>query len=296
LHGRGRGGTLGPVIEDTTKDSRRLAPDSAPLRGKVALVTGGASGLGLSHALMLAAAGADIAICDLGSQSASADVAYPLSDGTALEAAAGAVAAVGRRALAVEADVRDEQQLESAVTRTVEDLGRLDILVANAGISLWEQTWKTTRAQWDQLLEINLTGVWQSCKAAIPAMQAAGGGRIVLISSVAGVKASPGFGAYAAAKAGVISIGRSLARELAEFGITVNVVCPSTVDAGASRGAAASGGLEWDDFRRRMESRQVIKELVRPEDISRAVLFFSTDEARLMTGVVLPVDAGQSIV
>lgn len=264
------------------------------VQGKVALVTGGASGLGRSHALVLAGEGADVTVFDFGDSHRDAEPGFALSRQAELDATIADVRATGRRALGLTGDVRNQEQLDAAVATTLLELGRIDILVANAGIALMVPAWEMPREEWDLQLGTNLTGVWQSCKAVIPHMIERQYGRIILISSTLALKGSKGFAGYAADKAGVAGLGRALAVELAEHRITVNSICPSTVPAGSGRGLAYRHGLDFDSLLKDMLDFQAIPLLLEPIDISNAVLFLASDEARYLTGVVLPVDGGTS--
>ena len=265
------------------------------LEGKVALVTGGAAGLGRSHALTLASEGADVTLFDLGDGDRDAEPGYSLSRQADLEAASEEIRRLGRRALAFAGDVRRKEDLDAAVSATVAELGRLDILVANAGIAVMGRGWEMPQHEWDLCLATNLTGVWHSCRAAIPRMIEQQYGRIVLIASTLAYKAVGGWGAYAASKAAVVALGRVLAVELAPFWITVNTICPSTVPAGSGRGVAARHGLDFDNLKEDMLRLQAIPTLLEPIDISHAVLFLASDEARYLTGATLPVDGGSSV-
>ena len=264
------------------------------VESKVAFVTGGARGLGLSHCLTLAREGADVAIFDLGDDHRAVDPPnYALSRAAELDQAVAAVRALGRRAIAVTGDVREQASLDAAVAATIAELGRIDILVANAGIAVNAcPTWELSRADWDLQLEINLTGTWQTCKAVVPHMIERGYGRIVLISSISGYRPWKALGPYAATKAGVIILGQTLALELAEHGITVNSVCPSTVPSHASRSVATALGVDFETLSRSWLRTQAIQTLLDPSDISNAVLFLASDEARYMTGLAVPVDGG----
>jgi NAD(P)-dependent dehydrogenase (short-subunit alcohol dehydrogenase family) len=262
------------------------------VEGKVAFVTGGAKGLGLSDALALAKEGADIAIFDLGDGHRDAEPGYPLGTQADLDAAVAAVEQLGRRGLGLVGDVRNQEDLDAAVRQTVDTFGHLDILVANAGVALMGADWEMTRADWDLMLGTNLTGVWQSCKAVIPQMIKQKGGRIILRSSSAGFKSASWLGAYCAGKAAVIALGRSLAIDLGQYYITVNSICPSTVDSGTNRGMAYKYGFDWDSKAPEWIASQIIPKMLEPRDISNVTVFLASDEARYLTGVALPVDAG----
>jgi len=262
------------------------------LDGKTAFVTGGAVGLGRSHVLTLAREGANVAVFDLGDGHRDAEPGYPLAKQADLDKTVGDVEKLGRGSLGLVGDVRNQGELDAAVEQTVEKFGRIDILVASAGIAMMGAAWEMTRSDWDLLIGTNLTGVWQSCKAVIPQMIKQEYGRIVLISSSAGFKAWHWLGPYVATKAAVIALGKSLAIELAQHWITVNSICPSTVDSGTNRGLAYRHQIEWDSMVGGWLKSQAIQKLLDPIDISNAVLFLASDEARYLTGTALPVDAG----
>jgi NAD(P)-dependent dehydrogenase (short-subunit alcohol dehydrogenase family) len=262
------------------------------LTGRVAVVTGAATGLGRAHAEMLARAGAAVTLVDLGSRTPAVEPGYPLAGNAQLEEAAAAIRAAGGQAIAAAANVHHQDELDAAVAATLEAFGRIDILVAAAGIAMVGPALEMDREAWDLMLATNLTGAWQTCKAVAPAMVAGGYGRIVLISSIAGYKPMAGLGAYSASKAALLALTKVLALELAEHGITVNAVCPSTVPSGTNRGLAAKLGVPWDSLVDGWLDTQAIKTLATPDDISHAVAFLVAEEARLVTGVALPVDAG----
>jgi NAD(P)-dependent dehydrogenase (short-subunit alcohol dehydrogenase family) len=264
------------------------------LDGKVAFVTGGALGLGRAEALRLAEEGAHVAIFDLGDGHRDAEPGYPLATQKDLDEAIAEIEAKDVRGLGLVGDVRDQDRLDAAVAKTVEELGRIDILVATAGIAIMGPTIEMTRDEWDLLLGTNLTGVWQSCKAVVPQMIKQGtGGRLILKSSSAGYKAWEWLGPYCATKNGVISLTRVMAIELAQHDITVNCICPSTVDSGTNRGLARVHGMDWEELRDNwLKDQAMQKQLVEREDIAAAVAFLASDEARFITGVALPVDAG----
>ncbi|HTX00076.1 MAG TPA: mycofactocin-coupled SDR family oxidoreductase, partial [Acidimicrobiales bacterium] len=199
------------------------------LEGKVAFITGAGHGQGRSHAQRLAEDGADVVCVDICHDIEG--VPYPLATKAELEETVRLVEKAGRRGLAYEADVRCAGELDRAVEAALGELGRIDILLANAGIwSLSQQAWTLDDAQWQTMIDVNLTGQWRTAKAVIPAMIAGGrGGAIAFTSSSIGLKAVPGNVHYTSAKHGVIGLMRTLAHELAPFAIRVNAVCPTTV-------------------------------------------------------------------
>jgi SDR family mycofactocin-dependent oxidoreductase len=271
------------------------------VEGKVAFVTGAARGQGRSHALRLAQEGADIIAVDIESQIDS--VPYPMSTPGDMEETVRQIEALDRRIVATQADVRDFEAVKAAVDDGVAQLGRLDIVAANAGIFSFGSMEELTEEQWSDMLDVNLTGVWHAAKAAIPHLKASGnGGSIVLTSSTAGLMAIPNIGHYVAAKHGVVGLMRTLALELAPDMIRVNSVHPTSVDTDMIHNDATyalfAGDLPLAERTRDVvgERFQTLNALpikwVEPVDISNAVLWLASDEARYVTGVTLPVDAG----
>jgi len=203
---------------------------SGTLQGRVAFITGAARGQGRAHAIRLAREGADIIALDVCAP-VSDSISYPAATPEDLAETVRAVEAEGRKVLAGEVDIRDDAALRQLVSDGVEQFGRIDILVANAGVLSWGRLWELTDEQWDTVIGVNLTGTWRTLRAVIPAMIEAGnGGSIVVVSSSAGLKATPGNGHYSAAKHGLVALTNSLAIELGEFGIRVNSIHPYSVD------------------------------------------------------------------
>lgn len=268
------------------------------LDGKVALITGGARGQGRSHALTLAREGADIVVCDVADQLPTAP--YPLASAGDLTETARLVENLERRCVAVQADVRDGAQMRRVVERGLGEFGRIDILLANAGIESFGKAWELTEEQWEEMISVNLTGAWQSAKAVIPHMIEHGRGVILMTSSVAGMKGLLHEAHYGAAKYGMVGLMRTLANELAPHGIRVNTVHPSSVDTPIIKNQAMytlfSGGdpdATLEDVESAFRGLNLLDiPWMQPEDISNAVLWLASDEARYVTGVALPVDAG----
>jgi SDR family mycofactocin-dependent oxidoreductase len=203
---------------------------SGALQGRVAFITGAARGQGRAHAIRLAREGADIIALDICAP-VSESITYAAATPEELAETVRAVEAEGRKVLAREVDIRDDAALRQLVSDGVEQFGRLDILVANAGVLSWGRVWELTDEQWDAVIGVNLSGTWRSLRAVIPAMIEAGnGGSIVVVSSSAGLKATPGNGHYSAAKHGLVGLTNSLAIELGEFAIRVNSIHPYSVD------------------------------------------------------------------
>ena len=255
------------------------------LDGKIALVTGGARGIGRGIVLELAKAGADLIIGDLLIETA--------------EQTAAEVRALGRRCLAVELDVTDEQSIGRAVEQAVEQLGPINILVNNAGVAPDHTGRDEDENDWDRCFEVNLKGIWKVSMAVVPSLRAQGSGKIVNIASIAG-RQGGGIGAYSASKAGAISITQTLAAELGRDNINVNAICP---------------GLLWTDLWRKLEGmiagdaadevvdrRQNFEAFLAancplgreqtPADIGMAAVFLASDNARNITGQSLNVDGG----
>jgi SDR family mycofactocin-dependent oxidoreductase len=261
--------------------------------GMVALITGVARGQGRSHAVELARQGADIIGVDLCGDLAS--IPYPLARPSDLEETVTLVEATGARMVAAQVDVRDAAALAQAVDDGVERLGRLDVAVANAGVCTIQRWDEVTPEVWDTVIGINLTGTWNTCTAAIPHLMAAGGGSLILISSVAGLKGQPFLAPYVASKHGTVGVMRMLANELASEHIRVNSIHPTGVDTPMLVGL---GGLteriEQSPDTGSIFLNSLPVDVIAPKDVSEAVLFLSTDASRYVTGLTLTVDAGSS--
>ena len=207
-----------------------MTATGGPLEGRVAFITGAARGQGRAHAIRLANEGADIVAIDVCGP-ISDTITYPLGTSDELAETVRAVEAAGRKVLAREVDIRDLAALQQVVADGIEQFGRLDILVANAGVLSWGRLFEMSEEQWNSVIDVNLNGTWKTIRAAVPAMIEAGhGGSIIIVSSSAGLKATPGNGHYAASKHGLTSLTNSLALEVGEFGIRVNSIHPYSID------------------------------------------------------------------
>jgi (+)-trans-carveol dehydrogenase len=274
------------------------------LDGKVAFITGAARGQGRSHALRLAQEGADVIAVDVCAQVGTVD--YPMATPDDLAETVRQVEALDRRIVATQADVRDTAALTRAVDDGVAQLGRLDIVVANAGIASFAPVEELTDEMWDDMIGINLTGVFRTVRAAVPHLRAHGqGGVIVITSSTAGIKGMANLAHYVAAKHGVVGLMKTLANELAPDMIRVNSVHPTGVSTDMIHNEATYGlfipdkppaEVTREDAAEAFQSLNALPiPWVEPVDISNAVLFLASDEARYVTGVQLPVDAGSVI-
>ncbi len=242
------------------------------LRGQVAIITGGSRGIGRATAIELAAAGANVLI----NYQRSATAAIALAE---------EIRASGGDALAFQADVADEQAVHRMVQAALEHWGRIDILVNNAGITADAPLARLRPEQWQQVIETDLTSVFLCCRAVAPVMQAAGYGRIVSVSSLAALAGNVGQTNYAAAKAGIIGLSRSLAREVARDGITVNVVAPGYIE---------TDMVETVPEALRAWALQAIAlgRFGRPEEVAAAIRFLVSPRASYITGHVLTIDGG----
>jgi SDR family mycofactocin-dependent oxidoreductase len=260
--------------------------------GKVAFITGAGRGMGRSHALRLAEEGADLVLVDVCAPVP--PVTYPMSTPEDLEETARLAGALGAKVVARQADVRRVADLRAVVDEGVAELGRLDVVVANAGVltvGAWDDV---TDEDWQTTLDVDLTGVWNTCRVAIPHLLAEGGS-VICVSSTAGLKGQPLTLPYTAAKHGVVGLARGLANELAEHRIRVNTIHPTGVATGisvpqlhdllAGPKAHFSPGFQNAMPVTRIDAR----------DVSNAVLFLASDESAFVTGLEFKVDAGATV-
>ncbi|OJY38753.1 mycofactocin-coupled SDR family oxidoreductase [Pseudonocardia sp. 73-21] len=276
----------------------------ADLTGKVAFITGAARGQGRAHAIELAKAGADIIALDVADADAAFGLGYPLATAEELATTAKEVEALDRRIVTAAVDVRNAEALTDALQNGVNELGRLDIVVANAGIAPGPTPIQDTVLEnWQQVLDVNLTGVFNTCKAAIPHLIQAGGGAMVLTSSIASMYTHAGLGCYTVAKSGVVALMKTLAKELAPHSIRVNTIHPSQVDTLMIMNDELFRIFRPDvenptkaDFEEASQGLHALPLTVfQPRDIARAVLFLVSDDAKYITGVSLPLDAGMLV-
>lgn len=259
------------------------------LDGRVAFITGGARGQGRAHAMALAAEGAKIVLADA---PAAMNLTYPLGTEEDLRRTAKEVEELGTLCLPLAVDVRDPAAVNAAVDETVSSLGSLDILVANAGVVSTGPLDEVADETWRQLMDTNLSGVFHTLRAAVPVMRRQRFGRIVVTSSMGGRMGIPELAAYNATKWGVIGMAKSLALEVAKDGITVNVICPTTVHTPMVQPEDADG-VPDELVRRMMKANPIPQPWIEPEDVTRGLMYLVTDPG-VVTGSVLEIALGGS--
>lgn len=270
------------------------------LDGKVALITGGARGQGRSHALTLAREGADIVVCDIVQDFET--IPYPMATEEQLKETVRLVEELGRRCVAVKADTRDSQQMKAVVDRAVAEFGRIDILCANAGIGGYKTVVEMTDQEWNETIDTNLTGTFNSIRAVLPQMISQKYGRIVATASMAGRSAYPNLPHYIASKWGIIGLVKATALEVAPFGITVNAVCPTACNTDMIQNDTCYRLFRPDlENPTREDAGAALQTLnaipvpwIEPQDVSNTILFLVSDEARYITGDSIQVAAGQN--
>jgi len=260
-----------------------MSDDLARFVGKVAVVTGGAKGIGRACALRFAREGARVAVLDI------------LTEGAMVTA--GEVEALGQEALAIDCDVRDEGQLAAAVEQVVAAWGRIDVWVNNAGAYTGSPLPEVPLEDWDHTVGVNFTGVYLGCRAVAPIMREQGAGRIINVSSMAGRAFGPAMAEYSASKAAVIGLTRSVALDMAPYGVTVNAVCPgNTLTDMVAEAAVMAGpreGITADEWLRQRARACALGRLARPEEIAGPIAFLASDEARYFTGQAISIDGGR---
>ena len=260
--------------------------------GAVALITGGGRGQGLSHAVSFAEAGARVVVFDVG-RTTLPGVPYELGGHGALDSAR---AQLPKDALVLDVDITDEATVRDAFERVRRDVTRLDVLVNNAGVNAVASVDTTTREQWESILSVNLVGAYLCTKYSMPLLQQSGRGRIINISSMAAALGAFHQVPYAASKAGLLGLTRSLALEAGPFGITVNAICPSLVISPQTTGLMKASRtqprpLAPPGMNYVLPGMQALE----PKDISAAVLWLASSAARYITGTTLVIDGGRSI-
>ncbi|MGX9707826.1 3-oxoacyl-[acyl-carrier-protein] reductase [Laceyella tengchongensis] len=242
------------------------------LNGKTAVVTGGSRGIGRAIAITLAEAGADIVIFYAGNHAAAEETIQSVRE-------------TGRQGLALKVDVSDKEQVDAALKEVVSTFGRVDILVNNAGITRDNLLMRMKEDEWDQVIATNLKGAFLCTKAVIRPMLKQKGGRIINISSVVGVAGNPGQANYVAAKAGLIGLTKTTAKELASRGITVNAIAPGFIETDMT-------SVLDEALKEQMRSEIPLGYYGTPQDIAEAVKFLASDSGRYITGQTIHVDGG----
>lgn len=273
------------------------------MEGKIALVTGAARGQGRAHALRLAQEGAHIALFDIDHNIDT--LPYDLSTAEELEATAAEVRALGVNAISIVGDTRRQADLDAAVSRTIAELGGLNVLIQNAGIWTMSPFWETSEQEWQDQIDVNLTGAWHAAKAVAPHFIAQRAGAIVFTASANAFEPGNNYAHYTSAKHGVLGLMRTVALELGPYGVRSNAVCPGFIDTKMNEyqdaldmmigGAPGTGTLEG---RAKAAGHGAILAghgLIAPSAISQGVLYLASDEASEVTGVALTIDAGRLV-
>jgi SDR family mycofactocin-dependent oxidoreductase len=280
-----------------------VTASGGPLDGRVAFITGAARGQGRAHAIRLANDGADIIAVDI-CRPISETITYPLGTSEELAETVQAVEATGRKVLAREVDIRDLEALQKVVADGVEQFGRLDIVVANAGVLSWGRMFEMSQEQWDTVIDVNLNGTWRTIRAAVPAMIEAGnGGSIIIVSSSAGLKATPGNGHYSASKHGLVALTNALAIEAGEFGIRVNSIHPYSIETPmVEKKAMMDLFTEHPSYVHSFspmpyqpvhhQSKKGLMEFMMPEEVSDVVAWLAGDGSATISGSQIAVDRG----
>ncbi|MBU8809442.1 mycofactocin-coupled SDR family oxidoreductase [Mycolicibacterium goodii] len=279
-----------------------MAAVGGTLEGRVAFVTGAARGQGRAHAVRLANEGADIIAIDV---CAPVDdtITYPAATPEDLAETVSAVEATGRKVLARTVDIRDLAAQQQVVADGVEQFGRLDIVVANAGVLSWGRIFEMSPEQWDTVIDVNLNGTWRTIRAAVPAMIEAGnGGSIIIVSSSAGLKATPGNGHYAASKHGLVALTNSLALEVGEYGIRVNSIHPYSIDTPMIEPQAmAEVFAKYPSYLHSFapmplhpvgQGAEGLSTFMTPEEVSDVVAWLAGDGSATLSGSQIAVDRG----
>lgn len=277
--------------QDNSSGGKRLA-------GKVALITGGAQGIGRATAVALAREGADIAVCDICEQLPTAK--YPMGTPEKMAETKRLVEAQGRKCLTEKADVRDITQMRNFASRTISELGGIDIAVANAGAAAWGLLSDITDDEWNAVIDTNLTGTANTLRAVMGHMKERKQGRILTLSSVGGEMGVPTVPAYSATKWGIIGLTKSVALEMGPYNVTANAICPTAV-----RTPMFMSEGQWETMVPPGEKpteeavSTVIKSIhalpvhwIEPEDIADGIVFLCTDDAKYISGIALDIQAG----
>ena len=271
------------------------------LEGKVAFITGAARGQGRNHAVRMAEQGADIIAVDICEEIDTVTPFYPLATSDELQQTVKEVEATGRRIVARKADVRDLDGLQAAFDAGVDELGRIDIVLANAGIATYGKSWELTSEMWKDMIDVNLTGVFHTAKVAIPKLIEQGeGGSMVFTSSIGGLKGIQHVAHYVSAKHGIVGLMRTMSNELAPYDIRVNTVHPTNVATIMVKNPGTYSMFVPDDPEPTEEKaipgmvglNSLAVPWVECDDITNAILYLTSDDGRYVTGTTMTVDAG----
>ncbi len=266
------------------------------LEGKVAFITGAAGGMGRSHALEFAREGVNLVLTDLLDRCRVAE---------SLEAIKQEVETLGAAATVVNCDVRDERQISEAVRKGIEAFGKIDILVANAGVMKFGWSWELNENDVREVIDVDLIGVWRCNKAVLPHMIERKHGSIINISSTAGLKATPNMAHYCMAKYGVIGLTKTVAKEVAKYGILVNAICPTVTQTDMTDNSrffehvSRTSGKpvhSAEEAAAILRAHHPLKEaFISPKEISKNILWLCSDYARFITGATITIDAGSML-
>lgn len=268
------------------------------LMHKVALITGGARGQGRAHAVTCAREGADVVLFDVPEPLTT--MPYEMATERDMKETVAEVETLDRRALVVEGDVRSQSNLDEAVTKGIAEFGKIDILIANAGIWASGSFWQLSEEEWNETIDVNLSGVWRSVKAVAPHMIERRAGSIVITASVNGMEPGAPFSHYVAAKHGVLGLMKSIALELGPYGIRCNAVCPGAVDTAMTDQQAVWDWIAGHDGATRDDKIEagyhfnVLKgtTFLPAQAIADTALYLNSNLASVVTGITLPVDGG----
>jgi SDR family mycofactocin-dependent oxidoreductase len=272
------------------------------VEGKVALITGAARGQGRSHALTLAREGADVILVDVAAPIEA--IPYELGTLDELKQTASEVEALGRRAIAVQGDTRDQKALDGAVARGIEELGKIDIVVANSGVWSIGNFWELSDEEWEVNIDVNLTGAWRTVRAVTPHLIERGAGSIIMVGSTNATEPGPQYAHYCAAKAGVLALMRNVAFELGPHGVRCNAISPGAIDTlmnkwpGSRQMMTGKENATLEDIHEAIRHYPVLRgrRFIPPTSTSNAVLWLASDAAADITGINVPVDAGHLVI
>lgn len=269
------------------------------LDGRVALITGGARGQGRSHAVTLASEGADVVVCDIDESIGS--VPYHLASASDLDDTVRLVEKTGRRCVAIRGDVRRQADMDAVADAAIAEFGQIDILLANAGIASASPIAEMDEATWQDMIDVNLTGVFHTFRAVVPHMIEQRSGRIVATSSIVARMGATNSGHYAAAKWGVVGLVKSLSLEVVQYGITVNAVLPGGVNTDMIHNPATyklimpnADNPTKEDVMAFFAGNSPVAGLLEPEEVSQAILYLVSDDGRHLSGETLTMSGGMS--